>query len=176
MKPTNHQELPEVSNRSRLRSGLVVGIVAIACLCRADAVMAQDAIKQFALTEQAVEGFITALPEMTRATAAAQGTAGPADRTLQDALDAIANKHGFANFQQFSDVSASIGLVLVGLDPKTKTFTEPRTTIEAEIVMLLQTLAELKDALKSAQSVTSPGNIELVKKYHDKTSAAATSK
>jgi hypothetical protein len=73
-------------------------------------------------------------------------------------------------------------MVMAGIDPQTKAFTEPKIAIEKEIEEVKadksipekekkQMLDELAEALKSAQPVANPGNIELVKKYFDKLDA-----
>ena len=77
----------------------------------------------------------------------------------------------------------NITLVMTGIDPKTKAFTEPAAAIKQEIADVTanktisaeekkQMLEELDEALNSAQSIQFPGNIELVKKYYDKIDAA----
>jgi hypothetical protein len=74
-------------------------------------------------------------------------------------------------------------MVMTGIDPKTKAFTEPAAAIKQEIAEVTanktipaqekkQMLEELTEALKSAQPIQFPGNIELVKKYYDKINGA----
>jgi hypothetical protein len=73
--------------------------------------------------------------------------------------------------------------VMAGIDPKTKAFTEPAAAIKQEIAEVTanktmparekkEMLEELNEALKSAQPIQFPGNIELVKKYYDKINGA----
>src|SRR3569832_951821 len=79
---------------------------------------AQDtAPPQIALTEQQVQGFITATPEIAKITGALQ--AEP-DKKTQDQLDAIAKKAGFSGFEEYGTVSANVSMVLQGIDPQTK--------------------------------------------------------
>ncbi len=70
-------------------------------------------------------------------------------------------------------------MIMSGLDPKSKAFSEPSVVIRREIEEVkadkaifaaekAQMLKELDDALKTAQPVQFPANIELVKKYFDK--------
>ena len=77
----------------------------------------------------------------------------------------------------------SSDLVMTGIDPKTKAFTEPAAAIKQEIADVTanrtipaaekkQMLEELNEALKAAQPIQFPGNIDLVKKYYDKIDAA----
>jgi hypothetical protein len=69
-------------------------------------------------------------------------------------------------------------MVMAAIDPQTKAFSDPQTAIRKEIEDVSsdktvsnsekrQLLAELNEALKSAQPVQFPTNIELVKKYYD---------
>ena len=74
---------------------------------------------------------------------------------------------------------------MAGIDPKTKAFTEPAISIKKEIADVTadktipdqvkkQMLEELNEALKSAEAIKFPSNIELVKKYYEKIDAALT--
>jgi hypothetical protein len=73
-------------------------------------------------------------------------------------------------------------MVMAGIDPQTKAFTDPKVAIKKEIDEVTadksmpdkerkQTLDELNDALKTAQPIQYKENIELVKKYWDKIDA-----
>ena len=73
-------------------------------------------------------------------------------------------------------------MVMAGIDPQTKAFTEPKVAIKKEIEEVTadksipekekkQMLDELNEALKSAQPIQFPSNIELVTKYYDKIDA-----
>ena len=97
-------------------------------------------------------------------------------------LDAAAKKHGFKDFNDYDEVVGNITMVMTGIDPKTKVFTEPVAAIQKEIADVTadktipaqdkkQMLEELNEALKSAPPIQFPGNIELVKKYYDKIDA-----
>jgi ribosome maturation protein Sdo1 len=74
-------------------------------------------------------------------------------------------------------------MVMGAIDPQTKSFTDPQTAIKKEIedVAVDQTipdqekkqlLEELREALKSAQPIQFPSNVELVRRYYDKIDAA----
>jgi hypothetical protein len=65
------------------------------------------------------------------------------------------------------------------MDPQTKAFTDPPTAIKREIDEVTadksmpekerkQALDELNEAMKMAQPIQYPGNIELIKKYYDR--------
>jgi hypothetical protein len=49
---------------------------------------------------------------------------------------AVAKKNGFANLGQYEDVSMNITMIMLGIDPQTKKFTEPPEQIEDEIAAL----------------------------------------
>ena len=79
-------------------------------------------------------------------------------------------------------MAANISMIMAGIDPQTKAFTEPTVAIKKEIEEVKadksipenekkQMLDELNEALKTAQPIQHPGNIELVKKYFDKLDA-----
>ena len=94
-------------------------------------------------------------------------------------LSQIAKKFGFKDFNEYDDVASNIALVMAGIDPQTKAFTDPPTAIKREIEEITadksmpekerkQALDELAEAMKMAQPIQFPGNIEIVKKYYDR--------
>jgi hypothetical protein len=98
-------------------------------------------------------------------------------------LEAAAKKHGFASLQDLDDVSANIGLVMSGFDPKTKEFSQPPEALKKEIAAVnadksipanekKQILDELKVAQQFAKPVQFPENVELIKKYYDRIEGA----
>ena len=102
---------------------------------------------------------------------------------LKAALDAAAKKHGFKDFNDYDEVTSNITMVMTGMDAKTKVFTDPAIAIKEEIQEVTankalpaeerkQMLEELNEALKAAQPIQFPGNIDLVKKHYDKIDAA----
>jgi hypothetical protein len=107
------------------------------------------------------------------------GGAGKPDPKILAELESLAKKHGFTSFSEFDAAGANISMIMSGLDPKSKAFSEPSVVIRREIEEVkadkaifaaekAQMLKELDDALKTAQPVQFPANIELVKKYFDK--------
>jgi hypothetical protein len=103
--------------------------------------------------------------------------------TYEAEFEAVTKKHGFKDFAEYEAVAANISIVMAAIDPQTKAFTDPQTAIKKEIDDVAsdktipenekkQLLEELKEALKSAQPIEFPSNIELVKKYYDKIDAA----
>ncbi len=146
----------------------------------------QPALKQIKLTEQQVQGFIAAQKDMSAVLEKIQGaTADQLPPQLQAELETAAKKHGFKDFNEYDDVVANIAMVMSGVDPKTKVFTEPSVAIKNEIEQVTadkkipenekkQMLEELNEALKLAQPLQFPSNVELVKKYYDKIDASLT--
>lgn len=135
--------------------------------------------KQIALTEKQVEGFIAANKEIgpIMERAAKSRSAKPDPKIAAD-LDAVAKKNGFASFAEFDEVASNIGIVMASYDAEAKKFGDPKALIQKEIAAVQadkampakdkkETLAELNDALKSAQPVEIPGNITVVTKYVD---------
>lgn len=131
---------------------------------------AQTPVKQIQLTEKQVEAFIAAQEKMATAKADAE-------------LESIAKAHGFASLDELDAVEANILLVMDGLDPQSKAFAEPPVQIKQRIEAVAseksmpeadrkQALAELNEALKSAQPIQFRSNIDLVKKHYDRLRAA----
>jgi hypothetical protein len=174
--------------RPRLRPLRLVFRLAAACLLLAAAtwafsdgpVAAQEPLKQVDLTEKQIQGFIAAQKPMTDATDKFQGDASDKpDAKLQAALEAIAKKQGFKDLAEYDDVAATISMVMAGIDPDTKKFTQADDAIRQQIKDLeadntlpagekKQAIEELNEALKQAQPIRNPANIDLVKRYYDK--------
>ena len=159
---------------------LMIAALAVAALTHlAGAAMAQS-IRQIQLNEKQVEGFIAAQKDMAGVTEKMQGTASDKpDPKIQAELETIAKKYGFKDFNDYDDVAANISMIMAGIDPQTKAFTEPAAAIKKEIDEVKadksipekekkQMLEELNEALKTAAPIQHPGNIEVVKKYFDK--------
>jgi hypothetical protein len=130
---------------------------------------AQVGTKQMALTEKQVERFIAAQGKMAAATG-------------EDELEAVAREYGFASLEEHDDVEANILLLLEGIHPQSRVFLEPPVQIKRRIEETKadkslpederkQALQELTEALKSAQPIQFPANVELVRKYYDKIQA-----
>jgi len=163
--------------RTLIASALAVAFAAIA------PALAQNAVRQIKLTDKQVEGFISAQKDMAAVAEKMQGSAtDKPDPKIQADLEDIAKKHGFASFADYDDVAANISMVMAGIDPQTKKFTEPQVAIKKEIDEVTadksipekekkQMLDELNEALKTAQPIQNPSNIDLVTKYWDKIDA-----
>lgn len=140
---------------------------------------AQD-VKQIKLTEPQVLNFIAARPDMTAVAAKINaGKSGKPDPKIVAALEDTAKKHGFASFAEFDEVAGNIMLVLAGIDPEKKTFTDPVTLVQTEIEAVKadtnlkkaekdSMLKELNEALASTRPVQFQDNVALVQKHFDK--------
>jgi hypothetical protein len=148
------------------------------------AAVAEPALKQIKLTEKQIEGFINAQKDMSAAIEKMQGAASDQPSAkFQAEMTVVVKKHGFKDFQEYEDVAGNISMVMSCIDPQTKAFTEPKVAIKKEIDEVTadknipdaekkQMLEELNEALKTAEPIEFPSNIELVKKYYEKIDAA----
>ena len=139
--------------------------------------VAQPSITQIALTDKQIEGFIAANDEI--AEVFEQMSDEKSDAVIKARLDVIAKKFGFKDHNDYDAVGTNIAMVMYGMDPETKAFTDPpvlakRKLDEATADKGLsekerkQLVDELTEELKAVQTIAHPGNIELVKKYYDK--------
>jgi hypothetical protein len=162
---------------------IIVAAIAIVCVGFPTGSQAQTAAAQIKLTEKYVEGFIAAQQDMSAVAEKMQGSiSNHPDAKYEAELNAVTKKHGFKNFAEYEAVAANISFVMAAIDPQTKVFTDPRAAIKKELeqVSANKTIAnnekktllrELNEALKSAEPIQFPTNIELVTKYYDKIDA-----
>jgi cell division protein FtsL len=140
-------------------------------------VSAEAPVKQIKLSEKQVESFIAAHKDMVEAFDKIAGEQSEAAAQAQ--LDSIAKKYGFKNQNEYDEVVTNIHMVMFGIDPKTKEFTDPPTLAKRDLddAMTDKTLSEkdkkelmeqLTEQLKTVQPIMYPSNVELVKKYYDK--------
>lgn len=159
-----------------LAARLTLALSLAAALWAGGAAAQEDEFKQVQLTEKHVLSFIAAQKDLTAIASKLQGASDKPDPKLQAELDAIAKKHGFANFEEFDDIAANISMVMAGLDPETGAFTDPVEAIKKEIEEITadksipekdkkQMLEEMQEALKATPPLKYPANIELVKKH-----------
>ena len=162
--------------RNATRS-MMLAIAAVAISFVSAPVNAQDAMKQIQLTDKQVQSYIAAQKDMAALSEKMQGSGKP-DPKIQAQMDAAIKKAGFASAEEYGTVADNVQLVMSGIDPQTKQFSEPKVAIQKEIAEVQadkemkpdekkQALAELQEALKSAEPVKFPGNVALVKKYYD---------
>jgi hypothetical protein len=169
--------------RHTIRATIAAVVTTAVAACSAT-VWAQSTIGQIKLTEKHVEGFIAAQKDMSVVVEKMQGAASRSPNPRYEAeLEAVTKKYGFKNFVEYEAVAANISMVMAAIDPQTKAFTDPQSAIKKEIEDVSadktipdnekkQLLEELNEALKAAQPIQFPGNVELVKKYYDKIDAA----
>jgi lipopolysaccharide export LptBFGC system permease protein LptF len=139
----------------------------------------QPQLKQLALTDKQIESALAATKEMDPITAKLPDDAQPDPKVIAQ-LDGIAEKNGFASYDEYNTVVDNISLVLGGFDPQTKKYVGPEAVIKSQIAQVQadkkmsakdkkEALADLNEALKSPQpAVENKGNIDLVGKYYDK--------
>lgn len=153
----------------RLLGAVVVAGGLLSALGGLEAAKAQSSPKQIRLSEKQVQGFIAAQKKM-------------AASTDDKEFDAVAREYGFSGLEEHDDVEANIILLMGGIDPKSRAFTEPPSQIVRRIEETkadtslpdeerTRALEELNEALKSAKPIEFPANVELVRKYYDKIKA-----
>ena len=155
--------------------GVVFSVLLAVALFHPDAAVAQE-VKQIKLTEKHIQGFIAASKDMAQLYDGANPDEPNAKVEAQAA--AVAKKNGFASLTEYDNASMNISMVMSGIDPQSKKFTEPPEQIKKEIAALRADksvpeaekkdgLAELEAALKNAQPIQFKENIALVLKYFD---------
>jgi hypothetical protein len=163
-----------VPTRRGFLGGLFSALLALA-LFDTRAAIAQE-IKQIKLTEKRIEGFMAASKDMAKLYDGADPD--KPDTKVEAQAGAIAKKSGFASLAEYEEVSMNIAMIVYGIDPQTKKFTEPPEQIKKEIAALKgdksvpesekrEGLAQLEAALKDAKPVQFKENIALVLKYFD---------
>ena len=134
-------------------------------------------VKQIKLTENHIQSFMAAYKDMAKLYDGANPD--KPDPNVEAQAEAVAKKNGFESLAEYDDVSTNITMIMSGIDPQTKQFTEPPEQIKKEIAALnadksvpeaekKQELAELQAALKNAKPIQFKENIALVLKYFDK--------
>jgi hypothetical protein len=164
-----------VSTRRGFLGGLFSALLALA-LFDTGAAAAQE-VKQIKLTETHIQGFMAAYDHIAKIYDGANPD--KPDPKLEAQAGAIAKKSGFASLAEYEDASMNIAMIMYGIDPQTKKFTEPSGQIKKEIDALKadksvpeaekrEGLVQLEAALKDAKPVQFKENIALVLKYFDK--------
>ena len=168
--------LPRAFRSTRRNLLAAMAAVVVAAFAWSGPAAAQPA--QIPLTAQQIEGFIKGNREISKLVAKLEETETP-DPKLLDALDEAARKYGFKDYPDFDQVAESIDIVMEGIDPRTRQFTQPPERIKKEIAAAMankrmseedrkELLDELNEALESAQEVQFPENIPLVIKYYSR--------
>ena len=163
-----------VSTRRGFLGVLFSALLALA-LFDTGAATAQEA-KQIKLTDKHIQGFIAAYEDIAKLY---DGANPEPDPRAEAQAAAVAKKNGFASLDEYDDASMNIAMIMSGIDPQTKKFTEPPEQIKKEIAALKadksvpeaekrEGLAQLEAALKIAKPIQFKENIALVLKYFDK--------
>jgi len=138
---------------------------------------AAQEVKQIKLTEKHIQGFIAVHEDMTKLFDGA--SLDNSDPKVEAQAEAIVRKNGFANLAEHDTVLMNIVMIMSGIDPQTKKFTEPPEQIKKEIAALKadksipeaqkkEDLAQLEAALKDTKPIQFKENIALVLKNFDK--------
>jgi hypothetical protein len=163
-----------LSTRRRFLGLLFFAVLALV-LFVPRAATAQE-VKQIKLTETQIQSFMAAYDGIAKLYYGAN--ADKPDPKVEAQAAALAKKNGFASLAQYDDVLTNIIMIMFGIDPQTKNFTEPPEQIKNEITALKadksvpeadkkQGLAQLEAALKIAKPIQFKENIALVLKYYD---------
>jgi hypothetical protein len=153
-----------------------LAVVALACLSGVASAQSPAPIKQIKLSEKQVEGFIAAHKEMMETLDKMEGE--KSETAVKGQLDKIAKKFGFKDHADYDIVVTNIDLVMFGIDPQTKAFTEPPEVAKKDLEAALadKSLSEKERKrvqedfsvqLKMMRPIENPSNVELVKKYYD---------
>ena len=98
--------------------------------------------QQIPLTAQQIEGFIKGNREISALVAKLEATETP-DPKLLDALRCRAQKYGFKDYPDFDQVAETIDIVMEGIDPRTRQFTQPPERIKKEIAAAMAEQADV---------------------------------
>lgn len=138
----------------------------------------EDTVRQIHLTEAQIKGFIAAQADLAGYSEKLQEAGHDLDPALQKKLDALAKKHGFADFSELDDVAANISIVMAGLDSQTGVFTDPVDALKKELADVeadnaipaddkKQLVDELNLAIKTTPPLEHKENVDLVKAHRE---------
>ena len=162
----------------------IIATIAAVALAHIPGGAKAEAVKQVQLTDKQIENYLASQKEISALMQKMQGGQNnKPDPKLERQVEAAAKKHGFANMGEYDDVSENISLLMSCIDPKTKAFSEPKIAMQKQIDEIKadktipepqkkQMLEDLNEALKTAEPIKFPSNIELIKKYYDKLDSA----
>jgi hypothetical protein len=133
-------------------------------------------LKQVKLTETHIQGFMAAYDDIAKLYYGADPD--KLDPKVDAQAAAVAKKNGFASLAQYEDVSMNITMIMFGIDPQTKKFTEPPEQIKDAIAALSsdkslleaekkEGVAQLEAALTMVKPIQFKENVALVLKYFD---------
>ena len=161
-------------------SGLAVSVAVVAPAFAQSAAPADAQPKPVALTQANIDGFLASQKDLLALNSTPPKTPDDKpDAKAEAAREAVVKKHGFANMNQYVEVSGTIGDVMLGIDPETKAYVGPAVVLKKQIADVQadtkmsakdkkEALDELNESLKSASpDKPSQGNIDLVAKNFD---------
>src|SRR5262249_12402918 len=148
-----------VSTRRRFLGLLFFAVLALVLFVPRAATTQQ--VKQIKLTEKQIQSFIAAYDDIAKLYSGANEDPDP---KVEAQAAALAKKNGFVSLAQYDDVMTNITMIMSGIDPQTKKFTEPPEQIKNEIAALKadksipeadkkEDLAQLEAALKVAKPI-----------------------
>jgi hypothetical protein len=175
----------------------LVSLIFICLLSLAAVAWAQDPQKAEALSKQEMAGLIAAAPQMLLLKAGMPTETDAEVAELEALLETVARNHGFTNIDHFNEVTEFVSIVMTGIDPKTKAFTEPKvvlerqigsvtqivndtekamrlmsgseaTTTAAKLKSMRELLHQLQDAYRGTPARINPTSVALVKEYFDR--------
>jgi hypothetical protein len=163
-----------IRNRRGFLGALFSALLALALFDHGTATA--QSVKQIKLTDKHIQGFMAAYDDIAKLYYGANPD--KPDPKVEAQAAALAKKNGFASLAQYDDVLTNITMIMSGIDPQTKKFTEPPEQIKNEIAALKadksvpeaekkEGLAQLEAALKIAKPIQFKENIALVLKYFD---------
>jgi hypothetical protein len=164
-----------VGSRRRGNPGLWFSALLALALFGPGVATAQE-VKQVKLSDKHIQSFMAAYEDIAKVYDGAESD--KPDPKLEAKAEAVAKKHGFSSLAQYDNASMNITMIMSGMDPQTKKFTEPPEQIKDEIAALKadksvpeaekkEGLAELEAALKNARPIQFTENIGLVLQYFD---------
>ena len=95
------------------------------------AVPAAQEVQQVKLTEKHIQGFMASHEDMAKLYDGA--SLDNSDPKIEAQAEAVVKKNGFANLAEYDVVSMNISMIMSGIDPQTRKFTEPPDQIRKEI-------------------------------------------
>ncbi|MGF1650170.1 MAG: hypothetical protein ACFCUN_06955 [Hyphomicrobiaceae bacterium] len=154
-------------------------VVALSTLLAPAASWSQDATSGFAqveLTDELIQKFIVMQQKINAMADEIEKAGDNAAEKLRDKLDAIASESGLGTFDDFDRVASSITLVVAGIDPDTRAYSDPRKDMAADIEDIKadtslnkeerdELIKDLEEAIANTPDVAYPVNIELVRKF-----------
>src|ERR1700738_210451 len=134
------------------------------------------ALPQLSINEKHMQGFIAVSEPMEQLYDGVNPD--KPDPKLEAQAEALVKKHGFASLDEYDDVSMNIVMIISGIDPQTKRFTEPPEQINKQNdavrsdksvpeAQKKEVLVQLEAALKDAKPIQFRENIALVVKHFD---------